>query len=255
MPKTFEAGYYDVLKKLELKSSPMAVKYTFFRPEGIEQLGLESKRSFCEMFRYAQTTESAFYFNNKNTETCVGKFLLGMEEMAPFAESGQIGPRLGVFDDARANQYFYQFVPRLEKATTNYVTFAPVSKVNFRPDVLVFSGTPEKLEPVLRAVTYSTGELYKSICTPVMGCSWFLIYPFKTGNVNFIVPTFVHGLHGRELFDSDEVIVSIPYQWIPTVIESLDEMPLHLEGHKCKEKYYSEFEGILGGLAERAKNP
>ena len=36
---------------------------------------------------------------------------------------------------------------------------------------------------------------------------------------------------------------------------SLDEMTLHLEGHRCKQAYYDEFEGILKDLGERAKNP
>ena len=81
-----------------------------------------------------------------------------------------------------------------------------------------------------------------------------MIYPYMTGKINFIVPAFVHGPHGRHIWDPDYVVVAVPYQWVPTVINNLNEMPLELSGHKSKEKYYSEFEGILKDLEEEMKN-
>ena len=45
--------------------------------------------------------DEPFYFSKENNETCVGKILLGMEDMAPFAESGQIGERLQIFQEPR----------------------------------------------------------------------------------------------------------------------------------------------------------
>ncbi len=85
-----------------------------------------------------------------------------MEEMAPFAESGQIGERLGGFEEARCNQHIYQFVPKLDRNTTNYVSFSPTDQLSFEPDVLVISAAPKTAEIVMRAITYSTGELYQS---------------------------------------------------------------------------------------------
>ncbi len=246
---------YSVLKKLELEDEPIGVKYSFFRPEGIEPLEMDSAMSLCEMLRLSQTENRAFYFSKDHNETCVGKILLGMEDMAPFAESGNIGNRLGVFNEARCNQHFYQYVPKLPRGITNYVSFCPASKLTYEPDVLVISAKPEKAELVMRAMTYSTGELYKSTCTPVMGCSWLLIHPYRTQEVNFIVPALVHGPHGRELYSSDTLLIGIPYRWIPAVFKGLSEMKYELEGHKSKEKYYAEFGGILQDLAERAQNP
>jgi hypothetical protein len=43
--------------------------------------------------------DTMFYFSKENNEACVGKILLGMEDMAPFAKSGEIGPRLEIFRD------------------------------------------------------------------------------------------------------------------------------------------------------------
>ena len=48
------------------------------------------------LLKEAQQTGNAFYFAKENSEACVGKILLGMEDMEPFAESGQIGDRLNI---------------------------------------------------------------------------------------------------------------------------------------------------------------
>ena len=242
---------YAALKIIGLQLPPIGVKFSFFRPEGIPPLENDARLSLCEMLKTAQTENRSFYFSKANTETCVGKILLGMEDMAPFAESGQIGPRLGVFEEARCNQHFYQFVPKLDKGTTNYVLFSPVDQLTFEPDVLVISANPEQAEIVMRAMTYSTGEMYKSLCTPVMGCAWLLIYPYRKAEVNFVVPALVHGLHGRQLYPSDTLLIGIPYRWIPTILGNLERMKLQLEGHKSKADYYAEFEGILTDLVEK----
>jgi len=246
---------YSVLNKLGLSLPPVGVKFSFFRPEGIPALAQEARLSLCEMLKTAQAANRSFYFSKENTETCIGNVLLGMEDLAPFAESGHIGVRLGVFEEARCNQNLYQFVPKMDKGIVNYVLFAPVDQLTFNPDVLVVSASPEQAEIIMRAMTYSTGEMYKSLCTPVMGCAWLLIHPYKTGEVNYIVPALVHGLHGRQLYPPDTLLIGIPYKWIPVILSNLGRMPLHLEGHQSKAAYYAEFEGILADLSEKAKNP
>lgn len=246
---------YSVLEKLELDLPPIGVKYSFFRPEGIQQLDKDASLSLCEMLRSAQADNRSFYISSENNETCVGKIILGMENFTPFEKSGQIGEGLGVFEEARCNQHFYQFVPRLDDKTANYVSFSPAALLTYDPDVLVISANPAQAEIVMRAMTYSTGEMYKSSCTPVMGCAWLLVYPYKSAEVNFVVPAFVHGLHGRQLYPSDTILIGIPYRWIPVILSNLARMPLHLEGHKGKAEYHAEFEGILADLSERAKNP
>ncbi len=173
----------------------------------------------------------------------------------PFEKSGQIGERLGVFEEARANQNLYQYVPRLDSGTANYIAFSPADQLSFEPDVLVISAKIETAEIVMRAVTYSTGEQYKSTSTAVMGCAWFLVHPYKTGEVNYVLPALVHGPHGRELWPSDTMLISIPYRWIPTVLTNLSRMQHHLPSHEGKQQYYDEFGGILADLSEKAKNP
>ncbi len=246
---------YSVIDKLGLSLPPIGVYYDLFRPEGIPPLDGSVEKSLCEILRFAQESGESFCFSRENRETCVGKIMVGMESFSPAAESGQIGPRLGVFDEARCNARLYYSVKRLPCGSVNYVSFVPYTQIRKVPDVLVFTGPAAKLEPVLRSSTYSTGEGYHSECTPVMGCSWFMVYPYMTGKINFVVPAFIHGPHGRQLWDPDTVVVSVPYQWVPTVLTNLKEMPPELKGHASREAYYAEFGGILADLDERMKNP
>ncbi|MFP3975599.1 MAG: DUF169 domain-containing protein, partial [Dehalococcoidia bacterium] len=116
----------SVFNTFDFERPPIGVKFLFFKPQGIEQLPPDKNLSFCEMLKEAQQRGTPFYFGKENNEACVGKILLGMEDMEPFAESGQIGARLGIFQEARANYIFYQHVPKFNKGIINYVAFSLV---------------------------------------------------------------------------------------------------------------------------------
>ncbi len=243
----------SALKRLECARPPVGIKFQFFKPDGIPPLAQEKNLSFCEMLVEAQNSQAPFYFGKENSESCVGKILLGMQPMEPFAESGQIGEKLRIFQEARANYAFYKHVPKFEKDVVNYVVFSSIDKLSFEPDLLLITADHEQSEIVMRSMTYSTGELYSSRTTPVMGCAWIYIHPYQSGNVNFIVPDMVHGMKARELFPKNSLVISIPYRWIPVIAQNLGEMTWHLPSHRSRKQYLEEFETILGELAERSK--
>ena len=246
---------YSILGELDLELPAIGVKFSFFRPTDVPELEKDTHMSLCELMKKCQVENRPFYFSREHDETCVGKIILGMEQMAPVGKSGQIGPRLGVFDDARANEHVYQSVPKMESGVVNYVSFSPVDQLTFEPDVLIVSAKTTVAEIVMRAATYSTGMSYKSCCTPVMGCAWMLVQPYRSGEVSYIVPALVHGPHGRQLWPADNLVVSVPNHWIPVVLDNLRRMSFELSGHESKQKYYDEFGGILADLAVESQNP
>jgi hypothetical protein len=65
----------------------------------------------------------------------------------------------------------------------------------------------------------------------------------------------IHGMKGREIFPANSVILSIPYQWIPTITRNLEEMAWHLPSHENKGRYLEEFGTILGDLARKSQDP
>jgi uncharacterized protein (DUF169 family) len=241
------------LGRIDFEKPAVGVKFQFFKPQDIDPLPMDRNLSFCEMLAEAQVADAPFYFSKEHNETCVGKILLGMADMEPFAEAGEIGPRLGIMQEARVNRNFYHHVPRLAKGTVNYVVFAPISKLTFEPDVLIITATPKQAEIVMRAMSYSTGVPYTSKATMVMGCSWVYIYPFETGRVNYLMPEMIHGMTGRELFAPNTVLVSIPYQWLQTVAQNLKEIEMVF--HETKKKYLAEFEEIIMDLVGASKEP
>ena len=245
----------SVFNKFGFERAPLGIKFLFFKPEGMNPIQPGKSLSLCEMLTEAQKAEAPFYFDRSYAETCVGKILLGMQEMEPFAESGQIGEKLNIFQEARANYALYQNVPKFAKNVVNYVAFSHLGCLNFEPDLLIITANHSQAEIVMRSMTYSTGEMYNSRTTPVMGCAWLYIYPFQSGKVNFIIPEMVHGMKGRELFSRESIVISIPYQWIPTVAQNLREMTWHLPSHENKAQYLQEFGGILGELSHKAEHP
>ena len=76
---------FSVIDKLGLALPPVGVFYDLFRPEGLPQLDKSIEKSLCEIFRYAQETNEAFYFAKDNKENCVGKIMVGMDSFPPAA--------------------------------------------------------------------------------------------------------------------------------------------------------------------------
>ncbi len=156
-----------IFQKFDFARSPVGVKFLYGKPEGVPRL--DKKLALCEMLPEAQNGR-AFYVDQANHE-CAGPIPLGMADMEPFFESGQLGPRLEIFKEARANRRIYQHIPKLVHGTCNYVVFAPLRQITFEPDVLVITGSARQAEIILRAASYTTGKMYTSRGTPVLGCA------------------------------------------------------------------------------------
>ena len=223
----------SILHRFDFEYAPVGVKFLFGRPEGIEKL--DKPAPLCEMIRVAQKRGTPFYFS-RSEEDCFGRVVLGMEEAPIFAEAGLLGDKFGVYEEPRANQRIYQHVPRFAKGTANYAAFSVLDALTFEPDLLILMATPSQAEIVLRAMSYSTGELWESVKTPVLSCSWIFAYPWLTGKVNHMVTGMAFGSKAREVFPEGWILISIPWDKIPVIITSLEKMtwdlPSYTEGRE-----------------------
>ena len=223
----------SILQKFEFEHAPVGVKFLFSRPDDIEIL--DEPAGFCEMIGIAQRRGTPFYFS-KNEEDCFGKVVLGMEEAPLFAEAGLLGDMFGVFDEPRANERIYQHIPMMAKGTVNYTAFSALDALTFEPDLLVIMATPSQAEVVLRAMSYSTGELWESIKTPVLSCAWIFTYPWLSGKVNHMVTGMAFGSRAKQAFPSGYILISIPWDKLPVIISSLERMtwdlPAYSEGRE-----------------------
>ena len=136
----------------------------------------------------------------------------------------EIGPKLGVYDDARANRNIYANMYKVEKDTAKYVIFAPLDKLSFSPDLLIITASPYQAEIILRAMSYRTGAAWNAKGTTVMGCVYLYLYPYVTGELNMMVTGLHHGMIARQLFPEGLLFLSIPYQILPEITRNLREM-------------------------------
>jgi uncharacterized protein (DUF169 family) len=239
-----------IFKKFNFDRPPVGVKFLPNKPDGIEKL--DKILDFCEMLPEAQ--EGNAFYVTKDNFTCVGPLLLGMIEHEPIFESGQVGPKLEVLKDVRANQRIYHIIPKLQRGAVNYVAFAPLDKLTFEPDVLIVTANVSQAEILLRALSYSSGRMWSARGTPVIGCAWLFLYPYVSGELNFTVTGFGFGMKSRRLWPEGLILMSIPYDLLTGMINNLQDMKwvphsytIGREGHKKKVK------GIVEALKQESQ--
>jgi uncharacterized protein (DUF169 family) len=240
----------SIFNKIGFEQQPVGVNYEFFKPEGVEQL--DTHRSLCEMVKEAQTRGKPFYIT-KDNEDCAGKCALGMMEGPAWGEGGEIGERMKIFQCGRANQHCVSHYKTIRPGQVNFAVFSPLDKLAFEPDLLVFVGKVEQCELILRAMTYSTGEMYESKSTIVFQCSWLYTYTYLTQKINYVVTGLSYGMRAREVYPAGLMIVSVPWNWIPTIAENLKEMEFVLPGYTLgKKAWLADEERILDGIEAKA---
>ena len=241
----------SIFDKFNFTRKPVGIKFLLFKPDGIKKL--DTNMAFCEMIRAAQDGEP-FYAVKDNFE-CVGSIITGMVDHDPIFESGQIGPSLGIFEEARANRRLYYYITRLERNSVNYVAFSPLDKLTFEPDVLILAADTIQLEIILRAMCYSTGKMWTSKGTPVIGCSWLSTYPYVSGELNYIITDLSHGMRAKQVFPSGTILVSIPFNLLSSLIEDLQKIEwqpsMYTEG---KEAHDRKFVETIGSLQQKLQS-
>jgi uncharacterized protein (DUF169 family) len=213
---------FSVLEKFDFQQQPVGIRFLYDKPEGIDRL--KEKCPFCCMLTEAHKGEA--FYAGKEDHLCEGTFALGQQDIPPYFGSGAVVAEVGQVEAARAGLEVYRSLPKLEKGTTNYVAFAPLSKLSFEPDVLICTGTIEQAQILLKASTYTTGRLWTSKMSVVLGCAWLYVYPFISGEVNYMVMGInAGGMTAYELLPVGQVIVSIPFNRLQTTLSSLRDMP------------------------------
>jgi uncharacterized protein (DUF169 family) len=236
----------SVFKRFDFNYSPIGVRFALKKPDQIPPM--KGKAAFCEMIKIAQKGES-FYAAKDDHECKAALIPLGLSEPDPIFSSGQIGPKLGVYNDARANRNIYANMYKVEKNTVKYVIFAPLDKLLFSPDLLIITASPSQAEIILRAMSYRTGAAWNAKGTTVMGCVYLYLYPYVTGELNMMVTGLHHGMIARQLFPEGLLFLSIPYQIIPEITQNLKEMEWNLPQYSGgKEAHIERMKNISNEL-------
>lgn len=236
----------DAMKRLGLEYCPVAVKLCYNRPEGYEEI--DTGVPICHEVKNVQETGKTYYIDLLK-EGCLGKRVLGAEGFDPFDESGAIGFHHGIYKQQSCNARLYYEVEFLKPNTVNFVIFGPATEVDFDPDLIFFVAPTEKADIIMRAGSYSMGDLYESKASNVLGCHWLFSYPYRTGKINFVITGMHYGMKKANLYPAGLHMIVVPYQKFPAFFEGLEEMEWVLpqfqgteESKAMQARYYAKFD-------------
>jgi len=247
-PKTLD---YSIFDKFNFERKPVGIKYLPYKPEGLERL--TKSLYFCQMFKEAQTSQP-FYVQREDFH-CTEPLTLGMEEPNPILLSGLVGETDDLYDELRANQKIYQLVPRMLKGSVKTVVFSSIDQMTYDPDVLIITtDNIDQARILMRALVYSTGETWGSKGTPVLACSWLYVYPYISGEVNYMVTGMSMVMQTLKVLPQGLVLISIPWTKLPMIISNLQKMNWHpISENITGEEHKKRFEGILQDIQEKIR--
>ncbi len=213
---------FAIFDKFNFERKPVAVKYLFHKPEGINRL--ERNMRICEMLKEAQA--GIPFYADKDNLLCAGPELLGIKKIEDniSAISGLLAAELGIFKEPCAAQRVYPHLATLPMNTAHYIAFSTLDKASFYPDVLIITASVSQAEILLRASTYTEGKVWTHKITPFAGCSWLYIYPYITGELNYTVTGLSWGMKAHEVFPEGLFLISIPFNLLPTITQNLKDM-------------------------------
>lgn len=243
----------SIYKKFNFERPPVGVRFLRRIPEGIERLG--KTMALCEMINEAQKRDSPFYID-KDNEDCAGAMILGMVAPTPIPGGGELGVKWGIYQDARVNERLVAEAPKMSPGNIKYIVFSPLQKIDFEPDLLFLVATVNQAEIVLRAMSYSTSELWTSLATSGGACAYLFAYPYLSGKVNYVTTGLTLGLKGRRTYPEGLLLFSIPYDRIPVITRNLEKMEWVLPAYtdKTREEFLERRKRIFDELAREYGN-
>jgi uncharacterized protein (DUF169 family) len=218
-----------ILDKFDFDVRPVGVKFSAERPDTVERLN--ENMAFCEMLKRAQQGK-AFFVDEKNHTCEAGLYVLGQADAPEPFISGRFGAGLQIFEEPRSASRLYLYIPKIGRDVVRYVAFSPLDTLPFEPDLLIILAKANQTEVLLRAMSYRTGKMWVSKFSAAIGCAWTYIYPYLTGELNYSVTGLGHGMKRRNLFPEGRQIISIPFDLLPSLLQTLRDMPWVLPAYK-----------------------
>jgi uncharacterized protein (DUF169 family) len=226
---------YSIFEKFNFERKPVGIKYSLTKPEGIKPL--KKSLAICEMFAEAYTSRP-FYATEKTIEC--GEHIVGLKEFPPAMYSGQMGPSFSMFKNPQSNRRVYDYIRVMPKDSVKYVLHASVDQMNFDPDLLIITANPAQAEIILRASSYSDGKLWSFKGTTCLACSWIYSYPYLSGEINCCISGLGYSMKAREVLPDGLLIITIPANQIPMLIDNLKEMEWEPRWFKLGKKGFVE---------------
>jgi uncharacterized protein (DUF169 family)/NAD-dependent dihydropyrimidine dehydrogenase PreA subunit len=152
-----------------------------------------------------------------------GSGILGINEMSAKLRSGDLYLLFKKLPNIECAQKMIATRPEFKAGSHTATLVAPLEKANFKPDVVIFTLWPEQAMWMCCAKTYATGERqvfhtsgYNSTCADLT------VQVMKSGEMN--VSFGCYGGRASTEIDDFEQYVSVPYNQLPVLAESLKKL-------------------------------
>jgi uncharacterized protein (DUF169 family) len=131
-----------------------------------------------------------------------------------------------MFKNPAANRRVYDYIPHLPYRSVKYITHAPVDKMDFEPDLLIFTCKPSQAEILLRASSFSDGKMWHSRATTCLACAWNYAQPYMSGEMNYTITGLGFSMKAIRAMPEGLIIISFPSNTIGSLLENLNDMEL-----------------------------
>jgi len=212
----------DELKELlELKRTPVAIKWSVKEPENIEKE--EGKTTFCKKLDKALNGE--IFYSTAEEQMCMGgSIFTGHQDMCEFPQqmlSVEFLVKMGAYDSVPAAQRSWKHNLNLEPGIFNIISFGPLNKVEFEPDVIFIVCNAKQGMEILHANAYDSGEHGLGADSGPI-CSSMAAAPYITGKVTYGFGEA--GARGNMNITPEEIMVSIPASDLSRIVSNLEKM-------------------------------
>lgn len=206
-------------RELKLATEPVAVVFT--GPQVAGSTPSQGKVSVCQAFKKASEGETVAI----TAETCGcpgGLVSLGLGQTP--AEGRERLVNFLVDKEkvycSRVAMYRGQQTVSPPVGMASRVLFAPLSKVQVLPDLVVFIGKPGSLHQLIGLASYWDGRSAKAeLSGPA--CRTGVAYPVVTGEIGLSLLDF--GARRLAAFAEDQLLVAIPLHRMFGLIQALDQ--------------------------------
>ena len=220
---------------LDLKLNIQAVKL-IEDPADVPENALIARKeyghlSLCQAFALTKRNGKTLY-TDKSSEWCWAPVVgLGYAESGPDTESfHEISRLLGIQDQEQADRFFEAF-PRLPVGKYQGVLLAPAVSAEFEPDVLLINCDNNfQLRTLLSAIKFKTGKLLDVHLDPVDSCVHTLVAAMISRDYTVAIPD--PGDQERALSDANEIIMAVPVNKLPDLLEGIDFVEMCHMGYK-----------------------
>lgn len=206
---------------MKFENEPVAIKWTVKEPKNIPNE--EGKSRFCKKLQKAMNGE-VFYSTLEEEECMGGARYSGLKDMKDYPANVQSGAFMvpkGLYKSIPAVQRSRENETYINPGIFNAITFAPLNKAEFEPDVIFMVCNAKQGMEILHANAYDSGEHgIGADAAPV--CSSMAASPYMAGKV-----TYGFGdVASRQSMDisPEEIMVSIPGSDLSRIVSNLEEM-------------------------------